>query len=82
MKKLAATFAVLMLAGAAHAATISYTVDTLSFAGNGVYNDCEGAATVSFLVPAGSTFSATAATVSGSGGTPAITTWAESPNGQ
>lgn len=65
-----------------YAATISYTVDTLSFAGNGVYNDCAGAATVSFLVPAGSTFSVTAATASGSGGTPAITTWAESPNGQ
>jgi hypothetical protein len=60
-----------------YAAGLSYNINSVAQAGNGVYNDCAGIANVSFKVLPGETFSATAATLSGSGGTPAITSWSE-----
>ncbi len=60
-----------------YAAGLTYTINSVAFQGNGVYNDCAGVANISFKVLPGETFSVTAATLSGSGGTPAITKWSE-----
>jgi len=60
-----------------YAATISAIIDGVEGPGNGVYNICSGLASVTFTVPAGSSFSVSATTVSGSGGTPSITVWTE-----
>ena len=55
---------------------ISYTINGVAHYGNGVYNDCAGQAGVTFIVPAGATFSVTAQYLSG-GTTVAITSWFE-----
>jgi hypothetical protein len=60
-----------------YAAALEYTIDGAGQAGNGVYNICAGVSQISFKVLPGETFSATAATLSGSGGTPAISSWSE-----
>lgn len=60
-------------------ATISATINSLAGPANGVYNQCDGVASVTFIVPPGGTFSATAARVDGcSGGSVTITSWLES----
>ncbi len=55
---------------------LAYTVDGVSHFGNGVWNQCSGHAQVSFWVPNGSTFSATATYIDG-GTTPTINKWTE-----
>jgi hypothetical protein len=60
-------------------AILSFVDGGISFSGNGVYNQCNGAASVMFVVATGATFSATAAKVDGcSGSTATITAWSES----
>jgi hypothetical protein len=51
---------------------LSFTVNGVSGYGNGVWNECSGQFGVSFIVPAGATFSVTITQVSG--GPPASTT--------
>jgi hypothetical protein len=58
-------------------AGLTTTIASIAGPAAGVYNNCSGDATVSFIVVAGQTFSATAATISGSGGTPTISRWHE-----
>jgi hypothetical protein len=60
-----------------YVATLTYTINSVAKQGNGVYNNCSGYSSIAFRVLPGETFSATAATVSGSGGTPSITSWDE-----
>lgn len=60
-----------------YAAIISSVIGGSAGPANGVYNDCAGQASVTYIVPAGATFSTTAATASGSGGTPSISSWLE-----
>jgi len=52
-------------------------VNGLTVGQNGVHNDCGGAATDTFKVPAGATFSATVTHVSGGSSSFSITSWAE-----
>lgn len=60
-----------------YAAIISSTIAGSAGPANGVYNDCAGQASVTYIVAAGATFITTAATASGSGGTPTISSWLE-----
>jgi carbohydrate binding protein with CBM5/12 domain len=57
-------------------AEITFIVSGVAGYGNGVYNQCSGKAGVTFTVPAGATFSATATQIDG-GGSTSITSWVE-----
>ena len=56
---------------------ITFIVNGIQGYGNGIYNQCNGQAGVTFTVPPGGTFSATATHIDGSGSTVAITSWVE-----
>ena len=60
-----------------YVATIAATIAGAAGPANGVYNNCAGVASVTFVVPAGATFSIASGTYSGSGGTPSISSWLE-----
>ena len=57
--------------------TLIYEVNYGTWAGNGVYNNCQGEASVTFIVPIGATFVVLATHLDG-GGSAAIASWYES----